>query len=106
MADYLYEKRADIWVDTNTKIHKYVTQYANANPVAVRRYEDGIGVTLTHSLRADLYDYPLTLLTEVPFNWENCLVAQDGAKTTRPVRNGRVMYEAVPNKGEVRLTNY
>jgi len=107
LLDYLYEKRADIWIDTNTKVHKYMIEYAHAQHPTAEVRENGIYVTLTvNHPRLDLYDYPLTLKTEVPPYWENCVVIQGDKRTSRPVRGGWVMYEAAPGKGEVRLENF
>jgi len=105
LLDKLYENRHDIWVETNTKIHKYMNEYAHAK-VKTEVCEKHISVTLTHDHRPELYDYPLTLKTEVPGNWENCVVIQGDYRTSRPVRNGVCMYNAVPNKGEVKLERF
>ena len=107
LLDYLHEKRHDIWVGNNTDVHKYMIEYAHAQPPSSVVRESGIDVTLSvNHPRLDLYDYPLALTTEVPPYWENCTVTQNGKKTSRPVRNGWVMYEAIPGKGDIRLENF
>ena len=107
LLDYLYDNKDAIWVGNNTDVHKYMIEYAHAQQPSAAIRENGITVTLVvNHPRLDLYDYPLTLKTEVPPYWENCLVIQGNKRTSRPVRNGRVMYEATPGKGDVRLENF
>jgi hypothetical protein len=49
-----------------------------------------------------LYDYPLTL-TKVPFGSTSALVTQGTSTTEVPVKDGAVMYGAVPGAGDVRV---
>jgi peptidoglycan/xylan/chitin deacetylase (PgdA/CDA1 family) len=103
LLDYLYEKRPLLWVDTNTNIHKYTMEYANVTLDAPVRENGEIILRMDTTLRKDLYDYPLTLKTEVPFNWERCTVTQGSRKTAYSVRNGEVMFDALPNGEKIVL---
>jgi len=50
---------------------------------------------ITHDV--NLYNEPLTLVTQVP--WTNVTVTQGSSSKTYTVNNGEVMYEALPNVG-------
>jgi hypothetical protein len=110
LLDYLYEKRDIVWVDTNTNVHKYMMAYNHSKPPKVECRLNGtqteISVTIENGLRSDLYDYPLTVKTEVPGNWERCVAEQNGKKDSFPVTGGYVLYTVVPNGGEVVLKGY
>lgn len=120
LLDYLYEKRESIWVDTNTNIHKYETERTHTR-VSVSPEADGLfRVTLAtdmNSVSSDglplnlytsqsgdvLYDYPLTLKTEVPKSWTACYVTQGYETASVPVINHFITYTALPGQGTVEL---
>ena len=65
--------------------------------------EDAIRLNLSSDTDAKLYDYPLTLTTNVPSDWTFCHISQGKLQGIVPVKSGRVMYEVIPNRGEVIL---
>ena len=60
-------------------------------------------MSLTSELDVELYNEPLTLITEVPLDWTSCEVTQAGQKIRYEVVGGFVQYEAVPGLGEITL---
>ncbi len=97
--------RDNLWVATFGDVTRYMRERMAAS-VAVSG-GDELRVEVTHSLDPNLYDYPLTLTTQVPDSWEAAWVTQ-GSETTRvdaESRRGRayVSYRAVPNAETVTL---
>ena len=104
LLDRIYENRDKVWVDTNTQVHKYVTQRNAAKlfqkPVDVL-LENHIALELTAGLNTYLYDIPLTIKSEVPDTWRKCDVIQGSKKTMVDAYKGVITYEALPDMGEI-----
>jgi hypothetical protein len=61
-------------------------------------------LNLNADVALELFDEPLTLITEIPTHWTSCKVNQAGQTNVYEVEDGFVQYEAVPGKGEITLT--
>jgi hypothetical protein len=105
LLDYLTSIKEELWIGTAGDIYKYVTERKTAR---VELHETGgerIRLDLFSDVDPVLYDYPLTLISEVPTTWTYCHVIQGRHQGIYPVNSGQVMYEAIPNRGEITLTN-
>ena len=103
LLDYLESVKDELWIGTIGDIHKYVTERKTANVTVLEAGEPMIRLRLTSEVNAELYDYPLTLTTEVPAEWDDCHISQGAWQQIQPVRSGRVMFDAFPNRGEIVL---
>jgi hypothetical protein len=65
--------------------------------------EGSIHLTLTSDVEPELFDFPLTLVTEVPENWGHCKVVQGNMVEIYPIASNKVMYNAIPNGGKIQL---
>ncbi len=105
---YIKDREDQLWVATFKDVTQYMRERMNAD-VQTKTTSDEITVELTHSLDPDLYDFPLTLKTYVPADWENVTVSQDGETNqiaSTEDENGRfVSYKATPNSGSITLSN-
>jgi peptidoglycan/xylan/chitin deacetylase (PgdA/CDA1 family) len=104
LLDYLVEKRELVWSDTFTKIYKYVEE-RNHSTISTEATSSDVRVKLTSDLDTSkgMFDYPITLRTEVPGEWKTCTVTQRGKAVAYPVNAGVVQYSAVPNAGEISI---
>lgn len=103
LVDYLASVKDRLWVGTCGDVHKYVTERDSAEVNVLETSKNFIRVKLTSTVDPDLYDYPLTLMTEVPDSWKYCRVTQGILRSIYPVKSGVVQYEAVPGRGEIRI---
>jgi peptidoglycan/xylan/chitin deacetylase (PgdA/CDA1 family) len=106
---YMKQHEDNLWIAPFRDVTKYIREKMGAN-VKSRKDGDVIKVDLEHSLDKDLYNYPLTLKTYVPEDWTDCKVKQ-GEKESQVViatdEKGKfLLYEAVPNKGEVVISRF
>ncbi len=104
---YIKEKEQDLWVATFKDVTKYVRERKNAE-IDVQNNESSLAVDLSHSLKDDRYNLPLTLKTYIPEQWKTVSVRQGDEQQTvqsREDEQGRfVLYQAMPNSGPVNLT--
>jgi hypothetical protein len=105
LLDYLASVKEELWIGTTGDIYKYVTERKTAKVQVLEVNNDKIRINLTSEVDPELYDYPLTLITEVPSNWNYCHVNQENLQGIYPVKSGKVMFEAIPNRGNIILTN-
>ena len=102
LMDALDRHRSALWIDTNTNIHKYVTERDAARIDVVERTSDRMIVSLKAGLNTYMYNYPLTLQTGLSDGWENgAAIEQNGVTVKVPYVNGMCRYEARPDHGAV-----
>ena len=107
LLDGLAERRdkGDLWIADHISQHKYETERAAAEVKTLESNAQRIVLALKSKADAQLYDYPLTLVTQVPAAWKNCRVTQ-GAKTAQiAAKDGSLMFEALPGDEPIVLEN-
>jgi len=100
-ADYLVTLKDRMWFGGNIAVHKYIEERDTANLQILEATGAQIRISLTTSMDPTLYDYPLTLITEVP--WSEVEISHDGRTWTQSASNGELMYNVRPDRGEIVL---
>lgn len=99
--EYVASKRADLWIAPLGEATKYIRERQNANIITVDSTTSRIAISLTHTLDAAIFDYPLTLKTKLPADWTSVTVTQgtqtSTINTVEENNNRYVYYNAVPN---------
>jgi peptidoglycan/xylan/chitin deacetylase (PgdA/CDA1 family) len=105
LLDALKERadRGDLWITDHISWHKYRTE---RDAASVRSTLAGAKLTveLTASTDPALYDLPLTLVTRIPADWRAATVSQAGVTITATIRDGVVLYRALPGGGPIDIT--
>lgn len=97
------QDRGDLWVTDHISAYKYETERNSATVKEVERTAKKVRIELNSTADPNLYDEPLTLISAVPSNWSKVKVTQGTTETVAEVKDGGVMYRAVPGSGEVTL---
>ena len=63
-----------------------------------------ITLRLTNSLDNTIFNYPITLRRPMPSGWAAAAVAQNGASVPGQIVNGNLMFDVVPNGGDIVLS--
>jgi hypothetical protein len=63
-----------------------------------------ITLRLTHGLDNTVFNYPLTLRRPMPGGWATATITQNGAAVSGQVVNGNLVFDVVPNGGDIVLT--
>src|SRR5690606_24826892 len=76
LLDYMKEKSdaGELWVTDHISYHQYETERDQAKVDVVEASPRQIRLKLTTGADPELYDYPLTLLTQVPGTWQKVKV--------------------------------
>ncbi len=100
VLDGLAQRRDEgkLWITDHISQYKYQME-RDSKPVFETKFtsETEVRLTMTCTLDRELFDLPLTVITEVPGNWISAVVTQGNKVTKVPVNYGRVMYDAMPN---------
>ena len=104
---YLSGKLDTVWNGTMEEVTLYLREKQHATVITEISNESELQVCLKTDLDDALFDYPLTLKTEVPSDWNRASLIKGSQEQTLIVReNGGhkvVYYDAVPNSGSVIL---
>ncbi|MCY3017896.1 MAG: polysaccharide deacetylase family protein [Planctomycetota bacterium] len=103
LLDHLVATQDQVWVTDHSSAHKYATERAGAEARVVEANDKQIKLSLTSKADAQLYDLPLTLVTQVPAGWQKCQVVQGTKKTVVTATNGAVKFEALPGAEPITL---
>ncbi|MBO5109892.1 MAG: polysaccharide deacetylase family protein [Clostridia bacterium] len=101
---YLGTKHDEMWTPSFTQMVKYVLEKENT-VLAIKETDNSVRITLSCSLDAALYDYPLTVKVALPAGWTS-ITAESGTLLDIKEENG-VRYavaEALPG-GTIVLNN-
>jgi peptidoglycan/xylan/chitin deacetylase (PgdA/CDA1 family) len=102
--DNLATKRDQVWITDHISAHKYQTEMASAKVNVLESAPKKIRLELKDDADSQLYDGPLTLITQVPAAWDKVQVVQGTAKTTVTANKGQLMFDAIPDGAPITLT--
>jgi len=90
--------KGDLWLTDHITEYKYQMERDN-KPVFQVKKSNGteIQLTMTGTLDRELYDLPVTVLTQVPATWVSAIVTQGAKSVSIPVNHGIAQYDAFPN---------
>ncbi|OGV73591.1 MAG: hypothetical protein A3K19_13690 [Lentisphaerae bacterium RIFOXYB12_FULL_65_16] len=98
-------KQDQVWVTDHISSHKYATERDGAEVKTSEATARQVKVSLTCKADPKLYDAPLTLITRVPADWQQCRITQGTQTATAiaTVSNGVVLYAAMPTGEPITL---
>ena len=111
ILDYIQDKPG-YWIDTFCNISRYMKERMNSTVQVVtdNTSEIRLRIVMDASLSTDTYNFPLTMRSTVPASWTGVEFQQGSTdEELTPVTEGSdrvVYYDAVPNGGDVVLTDF
>jgi len=107
-VDYLSTNQPKFWVESFGHIARYIKE-RNATSVAeTANTGDSITLQVTNNLDNTIYNVPITLRRPLPANWPAAAVSQNNAPIIPQLvstnSTNYVMFDVVPNGGDVTLT--
>ena len=104
---YIDSKKNELWVATFGDVARYMRERMNSE---IKSSDDKgkITVTFSHSLDKAMYNLPLTLKTYVKPEWKEVVVKQGKEvlriRTQQSGGSTYVLYQAMPNSGNIEIT--
>jgi len=101
--DGLVAKKDQVWITDHISAHKYETERKTAKVNVLESAPKKIRLELKDEADDQLYDFPLTLITDVPADWKKVQVTQGATKTTVAPTDGKIQFDALPNSEAITL---
>lgn len=101
------ENDSKVWVAPMGFVGMYIKE-RNASKVDKKSGDaNSITFEVTHSIKDGIsdYDYPLTIKIKNDNNWTKVKATQGGADIEATIKDGNILVDAVPNAGDVVVTN-
>ncbi len=106
--DYIVSKSADLWVGRFSDVGRYIKERNDGVLKLITSEETEITFELMDTLDDDIYNFPLTIWSEVFPEWNFVKVSQGEDETIVPIiREGDLNYiyfDAIPDNGTITLT--
>jgi peptidoglycan/xylan/chitin deacetylase (PgdA/CDA1 family) len=103
--DALQERRdrGDLWITDHISSHQYETERDTAKVSVLENSVKKIRLALKTEADPQLYDLPLTLITQVPASWKKCKIAQGEKMQVIEVTQGAVRFQAQPDGSPISM---
>ena len=95
--EYVASKKGEVWVATFNEAVQYLREKQRAKMESKINDEGEFEVIITHDLPSDIFNYPLSVRTRVPGNWEKALVTQGDVTKTVAVKERHIVYDVIPD---------
>lgn len=103
LLDFLADNKDEVWSAGWSVAYQYIGERDNAVVDVLYQSYSRIRIRVTTGLDTEIYAEPLSLITEVPTGWSAVRVTQDGRSKTYRAKNGKLLYEATPDRGNIVL---
>jgi beta-galactosidase len=105
---YLSGKLDKVWCGTFTEVTKYIRQRQNAAITQLLTDGSYFSISLKDTLDNSIFNFPLTLKTRVPNEWNSVRVEQnDKIQMVTPVEEygaKYIYYDAIPDQGNITIS--
>jgi oligosaccharide reducing-end xylanase len=92
------------WVETFGNVCRYIQERNASGLTVVSNGTTSITLQLTNNLDRTIFDYPVTLRRPLPEGWLAAAITQKGAAAPSQIVNGNLMFDVVPNGGDIILS--
>ncbi|MDP4238170.1 MAG: polysaccharide deacetylase family protein [Bacteroidota bacterium] len=108
--EYVASKLDSVWCGTFNELTKYIREKQHISIAIKKNSSTRLVLSVTHNLDTKIFNFPLTLKTQVSPNWKTVRVIQNNiSQTLTPkVENGNryLYYDVQPNGGNITLVKY
>jgi hypothetical protein len=105
LLDGLVTRRdqGDLWITDHISQHQYETERNSATVKLLEQNTRQIRLELRCNANPDLYNFPLTLQTNVPQSWRQCRITQGTQQVVVKTANGTLQFDALPNREPITI---
>ena len=90
--EYVASKKNELWIATFNEAVQYLREKQHAS-LNINANDSGtLEVSITHDLPQDIFNYPLSVHTRVPADWNTVRVTQGDRSYTVAVSSRHVVY--------------
>jgi oligosaccharide reducing-end xylanase len=108
-VNYMDANRSTFWVQTFGNVVRYIRERNAVNVAETGSTSTTLTVSVTDSLDNSIYNFPVTIRRPLPSGWSSATASQGGkdlgAQIVTVSGTMYVMFDAVPNGGNVTITS-
>ena len=97
------ERRDQLFVGCFGDVGRYIRERNAARIEIIKETEDEVVLDVTHPLDPDVFDLPLTLKLSLNGPADLADVSQDGKSVEVTTRGRELMFDVVPNGGDITI---
>jgi oligosaccharide reducing-end xylanase len=94
-----------IWVSPFGNVVRYIKERDSVSVRETSASANSVTVRVTDNLDNSIYDYPITVKRPLPSGWNRASVTQNGQKTASAINVQDIVFDAVPDKGDIVISN-
>jgi len=102
--DYVMADPGKWWVETFGNVSRYIQERDASTLTVLSEATKSISLRLSHDLDDTVFNYPLSLRRPMPSDWASASVTQNGVPVPSQVVDGKLMFDVVPNGGDIVLS--
>lgn len=102
--DYVTTNTNKWWVETFGNICGYIQEWNATVLTVVSNGTTSIALRLTNNLDNAIFNYSVTLRRPLPSGWPAAAITQNGTSVSGQIVNGNLMFDVVPNGGDIVLS--
>lgn len=102
--DYVTANTNKWWIETFGNVCRYIQERNASVLTVVSTGTTNITLRLTNSLDSTIFNYPVTLRRPLPDGWPAAGITQNGASVPIQIVDGKLMFDVVPNDGDIVLS--
>lgn len=92
------------WIETFGNVCRYIQERNASVLTIVSSGTTNITLRLTNDLDSTIFNYPVTLRRPMPSGWQAAAITQDGTSVSGQLVNGNLLFDVVPNGGDIVLS--
>jgi oligosaccharide reducing-end xylanase len=97
--------QSQIWVSTFGNVARYIRERDSVSVKETSSASTSITLQVTDNLDNSVFSYPITLRRPLPSGWTQATVTQNGQKITSSIVGQNMMFDVVPNGGDIVLSS-
>lgn len=95
--EYVASKKNELWIATFNEAVQYLREKQHATLNINANNSGNLEVSITHDLPQDIFNYPLSVRTRVPADWNTVSVTQGDRSYTVAVSSRHIVYDVIPD---------
>lgn len=105
LLDGLAERRdrGQLWITDHISMYKYEKERESTKILISKTTASGMELRLQSSLDAEIYDTPLTLITQTPAAWNKVKITQAANTQIVQVASRQIKFDALPNNEAIKI---
>lgn len=101
--DKLVAIEDEVWIGGYIEVYKYIKEKNTAKAKITQYTNNSFSIELTSGMDDNYYNEPLTLIVDLPFEWETCIIIQNEKEEIVTLTGKQLIFNAAPGSEKIWL---